>query len=241
MTSPLRSVCAFWKSSIGRKLVVALTGAGLVFFLIGHLTGNLLVFAGPTAFNDYAEFLHNLGHGQAIWVARLGLLAMIGLHIWGTISLTIENRKATVPYENGATVQASKSSRLMIWSGTTVLLFIVFHLLQYTARVTDDVLYQLGKGNDVYAMVIKGFQNPLVTIFYLVALACLFSHLSHGIGSIFQTLGLRRRKTRALIDKGSTAFSALLFIGFASIPIAILVFRLGDSYLESVMKAMNLA
>ena len=241
MIAPVASVCAFWKSSIGKKIVVAVTGLALVGFLVGHLTGNLLVFAGPVAFNDYAKFLHELGHGAAIWVARIGLLVFFGLHVWGTISLTIENRKANIRDEQETTVQASKSSRLMIWSGLTVLAFLIFHLLQYTVRVTDDTLHALGTGNDVYAMVIAGFQNPLVTIFYVVALACLFSHLSHGVASVFQTLGLRRRKTRWLIDKGSTAFSALLFVGFSSIPVAILMFGLGDKYLQQVLKAMNLA
>lgn len=238
MNALSRSICAFWQSSIGRKVIVAITGLMMVLFLVGHLSGNLLVFVSPEAYNDYAKFLHDLLHGAGVWIARIGLLVALALHVAATISLTIENRKARPGYAKENTVQATKSSRLMAWSGTTVLVFIVFHILQYTARVTDDTLYQLGKGDDVYAMVIAGFQDPLVSIFYIIALTLLCSHLSHGIGSIFQTLGLRTRKTRALIDKGSTAVSLLLYVGFVSIPVAIWIFGYGDAYLQSVLSTL---
>lgn len=238
MNAILRSLRAFWSSSIGRKLIVAVTGILMVLFLVGHLTGNLLIFVGAEAYNDYAKFLHEMLHGAGVWIARVGLLIALGLHVAATISLTIENRKARPAYANESTVQASKSSRLMAWSGLTVLAFIIFHILQYTARVTDDTLYQLGKGDDVYAMVIAGFQDPLVSIFYLISLTLLCSHLSHGIGSVFQTLGLRTRKTRALIDKGSTAVALLLYVGFISIPIAIWLFGYGDAHLTEALQSL---
>ena len=134
-TSPL---CAFVKSSIGRKIIVAFTGLALVLFLAGHLTGNLLIYAGREAFNDYAQFLHEIFHGAGIWIARAGLLACFVIHIWFTILLTRENKAARPKYAHQNTVQASKSSLIMIWSGLTILAFVIFHLLHFTVKAGTD-------------------------------------------------------------------------------------------------------
>ncbi|MFT7304432.1 MAG: succinate dehydrogenase / fumarate reductase cytochrome b subunit, partial [Akkermansiaceae bacterium] len=187
------SPCAFVKSSIGRKIIVALTGLALVLFLAGHLSGNFLIFAGEEAFNDYAEFLHSFLHGAGVWIARLGLLACFFVHIWFTVLLTKENKAARPKYAHNATVQAPKSSRIMIWSGLTIIAFVIFHILHFTVR-TDAELATIGEISP-WEMVIVGFQNPLVVIFYLISMTLLCSHLSHGVGSIFQTLGLRSKKT----------------------------------------------
>ena len=224
MNALTRSASAYWHSSIGKKLVVALTGAAMVLFLAGHLTGNLLIYAGRDAFNEYAEFLHSAGHGMLVWVARVGLLVVVTLHVWGTILLTRENKKARAKdYEYKATIQASKSSRLMIWSGLTILAFIIFHLLHFTVRVHSG-LAAIGE-TDPYGMVIAGFQagflNFLVVAFYIIAMTCLCSHLSHGVASIFQTLGLRSKKAQSLIYKASLAYTVIIYLGFISIPIAI--------------------
>ena len=215
------AICRFWDSSIGKKLIVALTGAALVLFLAGHLSGNLLMYLGPDAFNEYAKFLHEVGHGVGIWVARLGLLGCLFLHVLATISLVIQNKKAKQQsYECDRYVQANRGSRWMIWSGLTILAFIVFHLLHFTVRVDAD-LAKLARDGSPYDMVILGFQNPLVVFFYIVAMTCLCSHLSHGVASIFQTVGLRTKKNAMMIDLGSKAYTLAIYVGFISIPIAI--------------------
>jgi succinate dehydrogenase / fumarate reductase cytochrome b subunit len=220
------SPCAFVKSSIGRKIIVALTGLALVLFLAGHLSGNFLIFAGEEAFNDYAEFLHSFLHGAGVWIARLGLLACFFVHIWFTVLLTKENKAARPKYAHNATVQAPKSSRIMIWSGLTIIAFVIFHILHFTVR-TDAELATIGEISP-WEMVIVGFQNPLVVIFYLISMTLLCSHLSHGVGSIFQTLGLRSKKTAGPIKFISKAYAAVIYLGFISIPIAILVFGFGQ-------------
>lgn len=220
MNAITRCLAAYWSSSIGKKLIVALTGLALVLFLAGHLSGNLLMYVGREAFNEYAEFLHHMLHGVGIWVARIGLLVMLVLHVAATISLTRQNRAARQPYEYKATLQASKSSRFMIVSGLTILAFVIFHILHFTVRVDSD-LAKLG-GNDPYGMVIVGFKNPLVVAFYIIAMTLLCSHLSHGVASIFQTLGLRSKKAQGVIKNFSCAFSLIIWAGFISIPISVL-------------------
>ncbi len=225
MSASSCSPCAFVKSSIGRKIIVALTGLALVLFLAGHLSGNLLIFAGEEAFNEYAEFLHTFLHGMGVWIARIGLLACFVIHIWFTVLLTKENKSARPKYAHDATVQAPKSSRIMIWSGLTILAFVIFHILHFTVR-TDGELAALGEESP-WKMVIVGFQNPLVVIFYIVAMTLLCSHLSHGVASIFQTLGLRSKKTAGPIQFISKAYAVVIYLGFISIPLAILLFGFG--------------
>src|SRR5690606_34985859 len=135
MNALSRSLSAYWNSSIGKKIIVALTGLVLVLFLAGHLSGNLLVFVGREAFNEYAYFLHHMLHGAGVWIARIGLLVALVLHVAATIALTRQNKAARKQYEHQATVQASRSSRMMIWSGFTILAFVIYHLLHFTMRV----------------------------------------------------------------------------------------------------------
>ncbi len=232
MSASSCSLCAFAKSSIGRKFIVAITGLGMVLFLAGHLSGNLLIFAGRDAFNDYAQFLHEALHGAGVWIARIGLLTMLVAHVWFTILLTKENRAASPKYEHDNIVQASKSSRIMIWSGLTILAFIAYHILHYTVRVGNnyDELTQVVDGvprHDAWQMVIYGFSWWPATIFYVIAMTLLCSHLSHGVASIFQTLGLRTKKTEKPIEILSKAYAIVIFVGFISIPIAIQFFGFG--------------
>ncbi|MEP2776739.1 MAG: succinate dehydrogenase cytochrome b subunit [Luteolibacter sp.] len=230
MNALTRAATAYWQSSIGKKLVVAVTGLAMVLFLAGHLTGNLLIFAGREAFNEYAEFLHNAGHGALIWIARIGLLVVVTLHVWATILLVRENKTARKQdYECQATIQASKSSRIMIWSGLTILAFIIFHLLHFTVRITyndADLIDPLDPERfDAYGMVIRGFEagflNFFVVLFYVISMTLLCSHLSHGVASIFQTLGWRSKKSQSLIRKFSLGYTIIIYVGFISIPIAI--------------------
>jgi succinate dehydrogenase / fumarate reductase cytochrome b subunit len=226
MNALTRSAAAYWNSSIGKKLVVAVTGLAMVLFLAGHLTGNLLIYAGKEAFDEYAKFLHEAGHGALIWVARIGLIVVLVLHVWATILLTRENKVARKEeYACKATIQASKSSRIMIWSGLTVLAFIVFHILHFTVR-TNSHLAEIAKQSP-YEMVIAGFSGGflqvLVVLFYVIAMTLLCSHISHGVASMFQTLGWRSKKSASLIQRISLGYAAVIWIGFVSIPVAILL------------------
>ena len=234
MNALSRSLCSYWSSSIGKKLIVALTGLALVLFLAGHLTGNLLVFVGREAFNDYAELLHDALHGAGVWIARIGLLTAVTLHIVATIQLTRENKAARTPYAFDATVQASKSSRIMIWSGLTILAFIIYHLLHFTVHagntygsyIDPDHLAKTGLARpDAWKMVIDGFSVWYVVAFYVIAMTLLCSHLSHGVASMFQTLGLRSKKSRCTIALISKGYALLIWFGFISIPLAIQIGR----------------
>lgn len=231
MNALTRCFSSYWSSSIGRKLIVAITGLVLTLFLLGHMSGNLLVFVGAEAFNSYAVLLHHLLHGAGIWVARLGLLTALLLHVAATISLVRENRAARKAYEHQATIQASRSSRIMIVTGLTILAFVIFHILQFTVRVSypDDAFVDPLDPTrfNAWKMVIVGFSNPLVVLFYLIAMTLLCSHLSHGVQSIFQTLGLRSKKSASAIDLLSKGYAALIWIGFVSIPISIYIFKFG--------------
>jgi succinate dehydrogenase / fumarate reductase, cytochrome b subunit len=220
MNALTRCIDSYWSSSIGKKLVVALTGLALVVFLAGHLSGNMLMYVGREAFNEYAHFLHSMLHGMGVWVARVGLLVVLVLHVAATISLTRQNRAARQPYEYKATQQASKSSRIMVISGLTILAFVIFHILHFTVRVNSD-LAALG-ANDPFGMVVVGFKNPLVVLFYVIAMTLLCSHLSHGVASIFQTLGLRSTKVQSTIRTFSIGYSLLIWAGFISIPLSVL-------------------
>lgn len=225
MNASTCSLCTIWNSSIGKKLLVALTGLVLVLFLAGHLAGNLLIFVGEEAFNEYAEMLHTMLHGAGVWIARAVLLTCLVIHVVATISLTRLNRAASPKYVHEQTIQASKSSRIMIWSGLTILAFVIFHLLHFTVRV-DSGLAEIAKTNP-HKMVIVGFSNGFVVLFYSIAMTLLCSHLAHGVASIFQTLGLRSKKSAPLIEKFSKAYALIIWLGFLSIPLAIYLFNFG--------------
>ena len=211
-------------SSIGRKWIVAITGIVLVLFVIGHMLGNLSLFLGQNAINTYAEFLQNLG--EILWLVRIVLLTCVVLHIWFTITLWRENlaarhQKYAVKKNLGTTVYA----RLMRISGLTVLAFVLYHLAQFTWQAftpeTKTWVDALGR-HDVYRMVITAFSCPLVSGFYILAVGLLGMHLSHGIASLFQTLGLTTEKLRPVFEKGGLIIAWIIFLGFASIPTAVL-------------------
>lgn len=235
MNALTRCLDTYWSSSIGKKLVVALTGIVLVLFLAGHLVGNLVIFMGPEAFNSYAHMLHHMLHGAGIWLFRSVLLVTLVAHVVATIALTRQNRSARTPYQHQATIQASRSSRTMILSGLTILAFVVYHLLHFTVRTNnaynDPNLYSFMLDGQVvhnaWKMVIDGFSYLPATLFYIIAMSLLCSHLMHGVASIFQTLGFRSQRAAGLIKHISIGYSLFIWIGFISIPIAIFVFGFG--------------
>ena len=224
----MKLLLSFWRSSIGKKWLVALTGLALLGFVAGHLAGNLQMFAGPEKINAYAEFLH--ANEKPLWVARIGLIAAFFLHIAATITLVIQNKSARpYAYQLDRNVQAKLSTRTMAYSGLTVLSFVVFHLLHYTFRVTDPRFKLATEGgllettHDVYKMVLLGFQNPLISGFYLLSVGLLSLHLSHGISSAVQTFGLESSRSARGIRQTGRLLSGAIFVGYASIPTAVLL------------------
>ncbi|HRH99173.1 MAG TPA: succinate dehydrogenase cytochrome b subunit [Prosthecobacter sp.] len=233
MSAVFDSLSRFYASSIGKKILVALTGLVLIGFVFGHMIGNLLIFAGKDAINEYGHLLQTALHGGGVWIARIGLLTAVVIHIAATISLTKANREARQDKYGMQKAQvSSKSSHIMIWSGLTILAFIVYHLLHFTVRAGND--YATYKTtlhgetvHDVYRMVIAGFSWAPASIFYLIAMALLCSHLSHGFSSLFQTLGISTDKSEPLFKKAGYAFAALIFAGNAAIVLSIWLFGYG--------------
>ncbi len=223
MNSALASAAAFYRSSIGKKIVVALTGLALVGFLFGHLAGNLKIYGGPEKLNAYAAWLHSMP--AILWAARIGLLVCFVGHIATTILLVQQNKAARGErYAHPATIQASGASRTMVWSGVIILAFVIYHLMHFTLRIGNDYgSYVDAKGrHDAFKMVVDGFSCEPVSAFYIIAMALLCWHLSHGFASIFQTLGLRTERNWPAIQGAGWAVAAILFVGNISIPLAVL-------------------
>jgi len=217
-------MAGYFSTSTGKKFLMAVSGAALFGFIVAHLAGNLQIFEGQEAINRYSLFLKSLG--ELLWAARIGLLAMVGIHIWTSVQLTLENKAARpVAYAEKKFIEASTASRTMIWSGTIILVFIIFHLMHYTFMTVHPEYRNLvdAQGrHDVYSMMVLGFQQPAISIFYIAAIFLLCFHLSHGIYSMFQSLGLQNDKIRACLLKWAPRIAWLIFLGYASIPSAVL-------------------
>lgn len=218
-------ILAFYRSSIGKKMIVAITGIILILFVIGHLLGNLQIFLGPDWINGYSEHLRELG--PLLWAVRLALLATVIIHIVVTIRLAIDNRRARPErYRERDYVKATFASRHMVMSGLIVLAFVIYHLAHFTVRVTDQ-RFALLKADplghyDVYSMMVYAFQSYYVSAFYILGLFLLALHLSHGSSSFFQSLGLNNKKLTPRLALGGRIFAWALFIGYTSIPVAVL-------------------
>jgi len=221
----VNAISAFYHSSVGKKMIVAITGVILILFVIGHLLGNLQIFLGPEWINGYSQHLRDLG--PLLWLIRIFLLVTVFVHIYVTIRLAIENRRARPEaYIDREYVKATFASRHMVMSGLIVLAFIVYHLAHFTVRVTDR-RFGLLKADplghyDVYSMMVYGFRNYFVSGFYALGLFLLTLHLSHGSSSFFQSLGLNDKKLTPRLAVGGRIFAWLLFVGYISIPLAIL-------------------
>jgi succinate dehydrogenase / fumarate reductase cytochrome b subunit len=238
-----------WGSSLGKKYVMALTGIALFLFVIGHLVGNLQVFGAPDAINTYAHFLKS--KPGLIWGARLGLLVTVGLHVAAALSLTAASKAARpVQYVGGSAYGASTRSRYMLVSGLVILAFVIYHLLHFTAllpglngtvdfKSLHTTLPDGTKTHDVYAMMIRGFQVWWVAAFYLIAQGLLFAHLSHGLSALFQSLGLRNHVWWPRITGFANVASILIFLGYASIPLAVLVGGMGRDYVNKVAQTTH--
>jgi succinate dehydrogenase / fumarate reductase, cytochrome b subunit len=213
-----------FNSSLGRKYVMAVTGIMLFLFVIVHMLGNLQIFLGPATINDYAVALKS--RPWLLWPARIGLLAAFLLHIAAAIQLALENRQARpVKYAQGRPIASSYAARTIVISGLIILAFIAFHLAHFTFSFVDpqfaDLDDLMGR-HDVYRMMVIGFSSPLISSFYIISMGLLCLHLSHGITSTMQSLGLRSHKTAEGFKVFAIVAAAAIFIGNCAIPIAIL-------------------
>lgn len=217
------TLSALFTSAIGRKFLVALTGLGLFGFVIGHLLGNLQIFLGPEPLNAYAALLQ--ASPALLWAARTGLFLAVLVHIGLSLQLARENRAARgTPYAVFKPPAASPASLSMVRTGVVILVFVIYHLLHFTVRLTDP-MYQnlhdaLGR-HDVYRMMVLGFSSWAVSLFYILAVGLLCLHLSHGVSSTAQSLGIRKRTVTAL-ERFAKGAALVLFLGYTSIPVAVL-------------------
>lgn len=204
-----------FQTSLGSKIVVALTGLGLAGFVVFHMLGNLQVFEGRDALNGYAAFLRDMP--MLLWTARLGLLSIVTLHISLAIRLALQNRRARpVAYAVREYRKASVASRTMSVTGSLLLLFIIFHLLHLTAGVVDtsfpDRLDMQGH-RDVYGKIIHAFRNPLFVMLYLAGQLVLGLHLNHAVSSSLQTLGFEHAALNRLFKAAGPAVALLVVLG----------------------------
>ena len=214
----------FFFTSVGAKVTMALTGFLLFAYVIGHMIGNWQVFLGPDQLNSYAEFLH--AHYVLLWVARVGLFVALVLHVWSASRITLDNRAARPePYAVNTPVKASWASRNMYLTGAMIFFFVLYHVLQFTLRVTNPDYQAFADANgrfDVYTMVVTGFSNGWIAATYIIAMVLLGIHLWHGGSSMFQSLGLTRPGNRQLLDRVGPMLATVIVVGEISIPIAIL-------------------
>jgi len=215
-----------FSDSIGRKAVMAVTGLLMVLFVVGHLLGNLTIFAGADGLNAYAEKLHQLA--PVVWGTRVVMGTAVLLHLVLSIQITMANSQAKPDkYAASRSLRATFASRNMIWTGVLLGAFVVWHLLQFTFRVTPDVA-ALAQGTDaqgrfdVFTMVTTSLKGTFTGAAYVIAMVGLFLHLSHGIQSLFQTLGLSNGVMLPRYGLAGKVASFIFLVGFGAIPVAIL-------------------
>jgi succinate dehydrogenase / fumarate reductase, cytochrome b subunit len=213
----------YFSSSIGKKQIVAISGIGMVLFLLAHLAGNFLIFKGPEALNYYSQSLKDLG--ALLWVARIGLISMFILHFGFTISLVIQNRRARgVQYDQSLHAKTRKlSTRIMPISGIIVLSYIIKHLIDFTfTHATEMNAVVNGSNLGLYGMVYNSFLNPATSLFYVIAMIAIGFHLNHGIQSFAQTVGGNHSVYTPYIKKIGASLSVIIALGFSSIPLYVL-------------------
>jgi succinate dehydrogenase / fumarate reductase, cytochrome b subunit len=214
----------FYRSAVGKKVVMAVTGIILFGFVFGHMLGNLKLYFGPEKLNEYGVWLRTLGtpafpNELLLWLARIGLLAAVVLHIDAATRLTIMNRKARPKdYEDRKSVAATYAARTMRWGGVIVLLFVIFHILDFT---TGNVNPDFVEGN-VYHNVIASFSRWWVSAFYVIANIALGFHLYHGLWSMFQSLGWNHPYFNPWRREFATVFAVVITLGNVSFPLAVL-------------------
>ena len=209
----------FLGSSIGKKVVMALTGVILFGYVLGHMIGNLQVYLGPEALNHYAVVLRQIFHGWALWIVRVLMLVAVTLHIWAATALTLESRRARrVGYGEQKWKESTYASRTMRWGGVIIGLFVVFHILNLTTGTVHPGFVE----GDVYHNFVAAFRNVPTSIVYMIAMIALGLHLRHGVWSMFQTLGVSHPRYIAMAKAAALLFAVIIVAGNLSFPIMVL-------------------
>ncbi|MGI9037351.1 MAG: succinate dehydrogenase cytochrome b subunit [Gemmatimonadota bacterium] len=213
-----------FRTSIGLKITMAVTGIVWVGFVIGHMLGNLKVYQGRDAFNHYADGLRVFGapfllDSQALWVARAVLLLALVLHVWSALLLTRQSHAARhVSYRKRESIEFSRASRTMRWGGVALLLFIVYHILHLTLGVVHPDFVP----GDPYHNFVAAFASVPVSLFYVAAMIALALHLYHGIWSSFQTLGVTDVRVNRWRRPLALSVALVVLVGNLSFPVAVL-------------------
>ncbi len=216
-------------SSVGRKIFMAISGFLVFGFVIGHMIGNLQIFLGQDQINTYAQALKDMP--ALIWTARIGVLLFFGIHVFTGVNLWLRNRSSRpVSYVREETLQATMASRTMIWSGIGVFGYVVYHLMHFTFIVTNPQYSSLHDSlgrHDVYSMIVLGFQNPIISAVYIISMFFIALHLSHGISSMFQSFGWSNTTWQPRLKAFAYLISTIIFLGYCSIPVAVLIGIIG--------------
>ena len=223
--NPIDRAARFYTAPIGKKAVMAVTGVMLVGYVVAHLLGNLQIYSStPAQINGYAAFLHNPDTAVALWAARAVLLLAVILHITAAVQLFFQNRAARpVAYVKKDDVPSSYAARTMVWSGPIVAAFVIFHVLHLTVGAVGPAAHEIAANQpDVRYNVIAGFQNPVISAFYIFAMILLCMHLYHGVWSMCQSLGISHPRYTRKLKTGSAILAILIAIGNCSIPIAVM-------------------
>lgn len=195
---------------------MAVSGAVLSIFVLGHLAGNLQIFLGPEVFDAYSRGLHELP--ELLWPIRILLLVMVLLHVWSAIELAVIKRDARPSgYSHYSPRASSYASRTMYMSGPILAAFIIYHLMQFTFGTGGTAF----DATDPYGNVVAGFQNPWIAGFYILAMALLCLHLRHGLWSLFQSLGIHHPRYLPRMRTAAAIIAGVVFIGFSAIPVAV--------------------
>jgi succinate dehydrogenase / fumarate reductase cytochrome b subunit len=224
---------AIYRSTVGAKAVMAVSGLLLLLFLVAHMVGNLKIFFGADSFDNYAHWLRTIGypvvpHVWYLWIQRGVLTAAVIGHAWAATTLALRAKRARpVAYAHRPKVQGSYAARTMRWGGVIILLFIVWHLLDLTAGTVNPV----GDAAHPYANVVADFAPSRwpVTLFYALAIVAIGFHVRHGLFSALRTLGQRTAKGEKRARVVALGFAILLCVGFLSVPFAVLVGWVGPA------------
>ena len=215
----MHTLLTFWRSTIGKKVVMGVTGVLGLGFVIGHMAGNLQAFSGAEKIDAYGALLHGPLH-ELLLIARVVLVASVILHIVAAFQLTMISRAARpIDYAARKPQVSTLASRTLRWGGVLLLVFIVFHILHFTIGSVHPAFVD-GK---VYQNLANGFDVKWVAVFYLVAMAALGMHLFHGAWSSMRTLGVAKQKARPLQRVVPLVLAVVISLGFAAVPLAFLL------------------
>lgn len=217
----MNPVRRFWASTIGRKIVMGVTGIIGIGFLLAHITGNMLVFKGSEAINSYSHFLHGSG-AELLWLARVVLIAAVILHIAAAYSLTQQSHAARpTDYAKRVPQASTLASRFMRWGGVLILVFIVVHILHFTTgTISPGGAYVEG---DVYHNVVQSFRVWWVAVFYMLSMAVLGLHLYHGAWGSARTLSIAGDSPHPMHRRLPMLIALVVWLGFTIVPLAVLL------------------